>query len=588
MQAAIFPGRIHHTLILPQVRARVAIWRSGGYINCMKNPDTLGKYRIIGELGRGAMGVVYEAFDTLIERNVAIKTILKSSIDPHESEDAFARFRREAKAAGRLSHEKIIGVYEYEEDDDMAYIVMELVRGKALSDYFDQGALLPIADGLRIVMQLLDALSYLHSHGIVHRDIKPANILLTEDHQVKLADFGIAKIDSSEHTHAGVVLGTPTYMAPEQFTGIDVDTRADLYSAGVILYIVLTGERPFVGSVISIMHQAMNSDAPLPSELNPDVTEVLDEVVRKAMAKRADDRFQNADEFLDALKNAARSLPESNRAKVRMHQADERHTRDLTLELPAHANATGSWREEDIAAWQTISHSHNPADFTRYLAEFPDGGYAEQAKSRIRSLEKAEATQRMNPLISDDKAFNRIKHGREERALWVSRLAEIRMEVMEAQKQEEEKRAEGLFQQMAHVKALSDAKAERDSLFAKRVSDREKVREFELRLKMEQKQRLEEAAKQKGQLLTALESREARAEAEAIAKSKREAAELAAKNEALAAAKDRAEIAERMKKEIEERAAMEQKQVSRKMLLIGAFLFVLMIRLLYGIFSPAR
>ncbi len=552
----------------------------------MKNPDTLGKYRIIGELGRGAMGVVYEAIDTLIERNVAIKTILKSSIDPHESEDVFSRFRREAKAAGRLSHEKIIGVYEYEEDDDMAYIVMELVRGRALSDLFDQGALLPIAEGLRIVMQLLDALSYLHAHGIVHRDIKPANILLTEDHQVKLADFGIAKIDSSEHTHAGVVLGTPTYMAPEQFTGIDVDTRADLYSAGVILYIVLTGERPFVGSVISIMHQAMQREATLPSELNPDVTEELNEVVRKAMAKRADDRFQSAGEFLAALKIAARTLPESNQARVRMHRTDERHTRDLTLELPAHA--TGSWREEDIAAWQTISHSHNPADFTRYLVEFPDGGYAEQAKSRIWSLEKAEVTQRMNPVKPDDIAFDRTKHEREERALWVRRLAEIRMEVMEVQIKEEEKRAEELFQQMNRAKALTDAKAVRENLFAKRVADREEAREFERRLKMEQKQRLEEIAKQRGQLRSVMESREARAEAEAIAKSKREAAELAANNEALDAAKDRAEIAERMKKEVEEKAALEQKQFSRKMLLVGLFLFVLMIGILYGIFSPAR
>ena len=572
--------------ILPQVWARVAIWRSRGYITRMKNPDTLGKYRIIGELGRGAMGVVYEAIDTLIERNVAIKTILKSSIDPHESEDVFSRFRREAKAAGRLSHEKIIGVYEYEEDDDMAYIVMELVRGRALSDLFDQGALLPIAEGLRIVMQLLDALSYLHAHGIVHRDIKPANILLTEDHQVKLADFGIAKIDSSEHTHAGVVLGTPTYMAPEQFTGIDVDTRADLYSAGVILYIVLTGERPFVGSVISIMHQAMQREATLPSELNPDVTEELNEVVRKAMAKRADDRFQSAGEFLAALKIAARTLPESNQARVRMHRTDERHTRDLTLELPAHA--TGSWREEDIAAWQTISHSHNPADFTRYLVEFPDGGYAEQAKSRIWSLEKAEVTQRMNPVKPDDIAFDRTKHEREERALWVRRLAEIRMEVMEVQIKEEEKRAEELFQQMNRAKALTDAKAVRENLFAKRVADREEAREFERRLKMEQKQRLEEIAKQRGQLRSVMESREARAEAEAIAKSKREAAELAANNEALDAAKDRAEIAERMKKEVEEKAALEQKQFSRKMLLVGLFLFVLMIGILYGIFSPAR
>ncbi len=548
----------------------------------MKNPETLGKYRIIGELGRGAMGVVYEAFDTLIERNVAIKTILKSSVDPHESEDTFARFRREARAAGRLSHEKIIGVHEYQEDDELAYIVMELVRGKALSEHFDQGGLLPIADGLRIVMQLLDALSYLHAHGIVHRDIKPANILLTEDHQVKLADFGIAKLDAAEHTHAGVVLGTPTYMAPEQFTGIDVDARADLYSAGVILYIVLTGERPFVGSVISIMHQAMNNEATPPSELNPDVPEELDRVVRKAMAKRAQDRFQSADEFLAALKIAARSLPGSTDARVRMHRTDDRHTREKTLELPAKANATGSWREEDIAAWQTISHSHNPTDFTRYLLEFPDGGYADQARSRIRSLERTESTLGRRP---DQPALNRTELERGERALWISRLAEIRMEVIEARKQEEQKRA---GEKLDHVKALSDAKAERERRFARQVIEREKARELERRLRIEQKKKLEEVAKQRGKILSSLESREALAEAAVISRSQAEAAELAARQEALAEARHRAESAERMKREIEEKAAIEQKQFSRTMFLIGVFLIVLMAGILYGIFSPAR
>jgi serine/threonine-protein kinase len=145
----------------------------------------LGKYEIRRELGRGAMGVVYEAFDPLIERAVAIKTILKSSVDKSEMDEAFNRFRREARAAGRLSHPKIVSIYEYGEDDAMAFIVMELIRGRELKEYFDHEERFSIKDGIRIVLQLLDALDYSHAHGVVHRDIKPANIMITADGKIK-------------------------------------------------------------------------------------------------------------------------------------------------------------------------------------------------------------------------------------------------------------------------------------------------------------------------------------------------------------------------------------------------------------------
>lgn len=264
----------------------------------------LGKYEIRRELGRGAMGIVYEGFDPYIERIVALKTVLKSVIDSSEAEEAFGRFRREAQAAGRLTHPNIVSVYEYGEDNDMAFIAMEFVTGKELKWYFDRGERFQLKDSLHIMSQLLEALDYSHSHSVVHRDIKPANIVVNSDSQVKVVDFGIARIESSELTQVGTVLGTPTYMSPEQFMGITADGRSDLYSAGVILYQFLTGERPFTGNMTTIMHKVMYQAPVPPSTLNPEVTKTLEEVVKKAMAKLPEERFQTAAEFIKALRLA--------------------------------------------------------------------------------------------------------------------------------------------------------------------------------------------------------------------------------------------------------------------------------------------
>ena len=271
----------------------------------MATVDTLGKYEIKRQLGRGAMGTVYEGWDPIIERRVAVKTVnLPDASDP-ETEEALARFRREAQAAGRLNHPNIVGVFDYGETGDVAYIVMEYIDGPPLKNLLDKQERFTIANTMRIMEDLLAGLKFSHDRGVVHRDIKPANIMLTSEGQAKIADFGIARIESSSMTQAGTVLGTPAYMSPEQIMGQVVDARSDIYSSGVLLYQLLTGERPFEGGMSAIMHKALNTEAPLPSQISVTSPTPFDAIVRKAMAKRPEDRFANAAEFAVALRNAA-------------------------------------------------------------------------------------------------------------------------------------------------------------------------------------------------------------------------------------------------------------------------------------------
>ena len=268
----------------------------------------LGKYEIRRELGRGAMGIVYEGFDPFIERTVAIKTVQKSLIDKSEEPETLGRFRREAQAAGRLSHPNIVAVYEYGEDSEVAFIAMEYIVGVELKEQFDKGKIFQPSEYLKVMVQLLDALEYSHARGVVHRDIKPANILITGEGQVKIADFGIARIESSDLTQVGTVLGTPSYMSPEQFLGQEVDRRSDIFSAGVILYQILAGARPFNGSNMNvIMNKVLKEAPPDLCILNPSIPVALKRVVEKAMAKRPADRFQTAAEFREALEIAVES-----------------------------------------------------------------------------------------------------------------------------------------------------------------------------------------------------------------------------------------------------------------------------------------
>jgi serine/threonine-protein kinase len=270
-------------------------------------PEKLGKYEIRGELGRGAMGVVYQGYDPLIKRAVALKTIRSDQLAGDAAPALLARFRREAEAAGRLSHPNIVPIYDFDEDHGTWFIAMELVKGRELKEYFEANERFKPADTVRIMTQILDALDYSHRQGVVHRDIKPANVFLLDDGTVKVADFGIAHIESSNLTQVGTIIGTPAYMSPEQIMGLPVDGRSDLFSAGVILYQFLAGERPFSGSSTTTMQKVLKEEPLAPSILNIQVPLELDAVVRKALAKRPDERYQTAREFADALKAASQA-----------------------------------------------------------------------------------------------------------------------------------------------------------------------------------------------------------------------------------------------------------------------------------------
>jgi len=264
----------------------------------------LGRYEVQRELGKGAMGVVYEGRDPQINRTVAIKTLaLSQEFEEQELAEVKSRFFREAETAGRLSHPNIVTIYDAGEDQDLAYIAMELLHGNNLTAYTRPGALLPPEEAARITLTVANALHYAHDRQVVHRDIKPANIMYDpQSRQIKVTDFGIARITDSSRTKTGVILGTPSYMSPEQLVGRKVDGRSDLFSLGATFYQLLTGELPFTGDSIATLTYRIANEAPVPLlERRPDLPRCLGDVVSRCLEKSLETRYQSAAEFAEDL-----------------------------------------------------------------------------------------------------------------------------------------------------------------------------------------------------------------------------------------------------------------------------------------------
>ena len=266
--------------------------------------EKIGKYEIRLQIGRGAMGTVYEGFDPVIGRRVAIKTLRTEMFEARQLPDVLTRFKREAQSAGRLSHPHIVTIHEYGEHEGTAYIVMEYIKGVELGHELNRGVRFPLEDTVRIMTQLLGAFAHAHENKVVHRDLKPANMFVLEDGSLKVVDFGIAHVEASDLTDTGAMLGTPAYMSPEQCLGTQVDHRSDLFSAGVILYQLLTGDRPFTGSVTTIIQKVLRQEPLPPSELNPTLSPAWDRVVARAMAKKPEARYESARQFAEAVKVA--------------------------------------------------------------------------------------------------------------------------------------------------------------------------------------------------------------------------------------------------------------------------------------------
>ena len=265
-------------------------------------PEQIGRYRIESVLGRGAMGVIFKAHDPVIDRKVAIKLVRADLLDSEDRADYITRFQQEAQAAGRCSHPNIVGIYDFALHENNPYLAMEFIDGVTLNQVAARTTGFTVPEMVDLTAQMLDGLGAAHALGVVHRDIKPANVMLTQHGRVKVTDFGISRIDASALTGAGAVVGTPSYMSPEQCRGEPVDARSDVFSVGVVLYELLTGSKPFAGkSAHEVWNKLLHEDPPDTATLRPDAPPGLHAVIGRSLAKAPAARYGSAAEMAAAL-----------------------------------------------------------------------------------------------------------------------------------------------------------------------------------------------------------------------------------------------------------------------------------------------
>ena len=348
----------------------------------------LGRYAILSELGRGAMGVVYKASDTMLERTVAVKTV-NMALERDGAEKYEARFYQEARAAGSLNHPGIVTVYDVGKEGDIAYMAMEFIEGVELRSLIGEGRALPVSQAVSIASQVAEGLAYAHQHNVVHRDIKPANIMVLAGGAVKITDFGIARMRTAadELTQTGMMLGSPKYMSPEQVIGKRADQRSDIFSLGVILYEMLTGTAPFGGeNVTALMYQIVNFAPPAPSAVNHAVPVLLDYIVAKMLAKPLEERYADAQALARDLRDCERqmSAPQAILQAPRPHGLASGPQPELAVtqaQAVVMAQTLNRTRQEDVA---------------------PEHSTAPPARGLAHSFDSAEATQRLASLTGAD------------------------------------------------------------------------------------------------------------------------------------------------------------------------------------------